>query len=318
MAETSFPVADGSGVTDAAYERLMGPVSGSGRVAFSPTQSQITTPLIYADGSGRQVKAYANQSAIVRGFRWESGTTPPVIALDANTSGNPRLDLIVARLSRSTYQVRLAKITGTPAATPAAPAPIQDTGSTGSWDLPLARVRVTSSGTTGQPVIQAADVTPVDYWLPQPQVISLSGRGPTLSPGQMLYQPDNGKLWWSVGHIATLLGERSTRTAITPASGWLSPPYLYAWRVNGFVYFQCQLTLNAAAKAAGTDLAVCTLPATFRPDTDITGVGWMDPGQVCSWNVIAATGQVVVRNYNSTFPNGGYLVLHPMTWPALN
>lgn len=317
MAETSFPVADGSGVTDAAYERLMGPITGSGRVAFNPTQSQLTTPLIYADGSGRQVKAYANQAAIVRAFRWESGSTPPVVALDANTSGNPRMDLIVLRLSRTTYQVRLAKINGTPAANPSAPAPIQDAEGSGSWDLPLARVRVNSSGTTGQPIIQAGDVTALDWWLPTPQLVSLSGRGPTMSPGQLLYQPDNGKLWWSVGNIPTLLGERSARTTITPASGWTTP-YMYAWRVNGFVFFQCQMVLNAANKAPNTDLAVCSLPTTFRPDTDFTGVGWMSPGQICSWNVIASTGQVVVRNYGTTFPNGGYLVLHPATWPAPN
>jgi hypothetical protein len=119
VAETSFPVAGGAGVTDAAYERLMGPIMGAGRYGFSPSNATLTGPLIYADASGRQVKAYANQSAIIRGFRWESGSTPPTIALDANTSGNPRQDLIVLRLTRSTYTVRLAKINGTPASSPA-------------------------------------------------------------------------------------------------------------------------------------------------------------------------------------------------------
>lgn len=317
MAETSFPLANGEGVTDAAYERLMGPVTGSGRYAFSPTQTDMTNPLIYADSTGRQVKAYANQAAIVRGFRWESGTTPVVVPLDANTSGNPRLDLIVLRLNRSNFTVRLAKINGTPAATPSAPSPIQDAGSTGSWDLPLARVRVTSSGTTGQPVIAAADVTAVDWWLSPPAIVARSTAQPNPLPGQLLHQSDTGRTYRGVGSAWTPTGEYGAWTPITPASGWTNTA-IFCRRINGLVFFQAEAVLNSNNKTANTDLVLCTLPTTFRPSENYSFalIGWMSPGQVCRAVVNGHTGVVTILDYAATFPNGGGLNLHPATWPA--
>lgn len=318
MAETSFPMADGGGVTDAAYERLMGPVTGSGRYAFSATQTDVTTPLIFADSSGRQVKAYANQAAIVRGFRWESGTTPVVIPLDANTSGNPRLDLIVLRLSRSNYQVRLTKINGTPAASPNAPAPIQDTGTTGVWDLPVARVRVASSGTTGQPTIAPGDVTPVDWWVTTPALVARAGLNPVTSPGQLVHQHDTSRLYRSVGNSLTLLGERGDFTKLTASAGWSAGDNIYARRVNGFVYFQAQVVSALTNKASGTDMSICTLPSTFRTDGhDVAGVCWMSPNQI-GQVYFDVSGTVIVRNYPETFPTGGTISVHPMTWPASN
>lgn len=316
MAETSFPVAGGAGVTDAAYERLMGPVTGSGRYGFNLTSGQLSTPLIFADNTGRQVKAYANQSAIVRGFRWESGTTPPVLALDANTSGNPRLDLIVLRLDRSNYTVRLGKTNGTPGSVPAAPSPIQDASSSGVWELPVATVRVTSSGTTGLPSIASTDVTDLSWWLSPPGIVVKSGNGPIPSHGMFGHNYDTGRTYRAVGSTWQLLGEHGSMTKLAPAGGWTADN-LYARRVNGFVYFQATITLNVAARPAGTDLTVCTLPATFRPDNhDIAGTGWMSPGQVCKVYISGSTGTVVVREYTQTFPQNGTLTISPITWPA--
>jgi hypothetical protein len=318
VAETSFPVANGEGVTDATYERLMGPVMGSGRVAFNPVLSAMTTPAVYGDSSGRQVKAYANQAAVVRGFRWESGTTPPVVALDANTSGNPRNDLIVLRLDRSNFTVRLAKITGTPAAAPATPSPVQDESTTGFWDLPLARVRVTSSGTTGQPLIAAADVTDQSWWLQAPGVAARSGVVPNSVHGQLLTQTDTGRTYRGVGSAWTLLGEREPMTKLNPASGWNSD-YIYGCRVNGMVYFQAQVSTNTNL-ASGTDVLVCTLPSIYRPEgvPFVSGVAWMGPNQIARIYINSSTGTVQALNYPQTFPANTVLSIHPMTWPASN
>lgn len=319
MAETSFPMADGTGVTDAAYERLMGPVTGSGRIAFSPTSSALTTPAVFADSTGRQVKVYANQAAIVRGFRWESGTTPLVVALDANTSGNPRMDLIVLRLDRSTYQVRLAKINGTPAANPAPPSPIQDEGATGFWDLPLASVRVVSSGTTGQPTIAAGDVTDRGWWVQTRGIMARYGVGPTPAHGQFLTHTDTTRLYYALGSSWTLLGEREPMTKLSPAGGWAND-YIYARRVNGWVWFSAQVSLNVSDKAGGTDLLICTLPTIYRPDgvPFVAGTAWMGPNQLARIYIDASTGTVQALNYPSTFPQGTVLSIHPMTWPASN
>lgn len=319
MAETSFPVADGTGVTDATYERLMGPVTGHGRYGFIPTTSEYNTPLIYADGSGRQVKCLAGKNAVIRGYRWESGTTPPVIALDANSSGNPRIDLITLRLDRSTFQVRLAKTNGTPAASPSAPAPIQDSASsTGLYEIPLAQVKVASSGVSGQPIIQASDVTAVEYWREPAGYVAKSGMNPAVHHGQLVHQLDTGRVYHAVGSSLNLMAEHGTFTPVVTAGGW-SNNNVYLRRVNGWVYFQCGITSSASAKAAATDLLVCTIPATFRPDGhDITMVGWMSPNQVAKIYLNHVTGTVTVWEYPSTFPAGGSLTIHPAVWPSTN
>ena len=316
MAETSFPVAGGAGVTDAAYERLMGPITGSGRYAFNPTAAAFTTPLIFADNSGRQVKAYANQSAIVRGFRWESGTTPPVVSLDANTSGNPRIDLIVLRLDRSNFTVRLGKTKGTPAAVPAAPAAVQDTGTSGVWELPLATVKVASNGTTGQPFIQAVDVTPVDWWIAPPGIVLRNGSGiPTTMPaGTMAYRMDNGSTYVTNGTSYSLIGEDGALTKITASGGWTSDS-IYARRTNGWTYLQAQVVLNVADRAPSTDLAVCVLPAAFRPQNDMWLTVGMSPGQMGFGYITASTGQVSITAYANTFPKGGRAIIHPISYP---
>lgn len=321
MAETSFPVAGGDGVTDAVYERLMGPVMGSGRVAYSldPTPSQLTTPAVYADSTGRQVKVLPDQAAVVRGFRWESGPTPLTVALDANTSGNPRLDLIVLRLDRSTFTVRVAKINGAPAAAPSQPAPIQDAGPGGVWDLPLASVRVTSSGVSGQPTIAAADVSDAAWWVQTPGVMARYGVGPSPSPNQFLSHTDTNRLYRAVGTTWTLLGERSDYVRINPASGWTND-VIYVRRINGWTWFQCQVALNVSDRPAGTDLTICTIPSMYRPDglTSVSGVAWMGPNQICRIEVNGSTGVVMALNYPSTYPTGQGLYIHPMTWPGSN
>jgi hypothetical protein len=313
VAEVSFPVAGGAGVTDANYEKLLGPLVGAGRVAFNPTSSQLSTPLIFADNSGRQVKAYANQAAVIRGFRWESGTTPPVLALDANSSGNPRLDLIVLRLDRSNFTVRLGKTNGTPAAVPAAPAAIQDAGTTGVWELPLATVKVTSSGTTGQPFIQSTDVAPLDWWLAPPAAVTKTGQNPAPTHGMLLHHYDTGRTYRAVGAAWQLMGENGPFTKLTAAGGWTADN-LYAQRQNGWTFFQGLITLNVSDRPAGTDLAVCVLPATFRPLHDFYFPLIMSPAQA-GWGFIdAQTGQVSVINYGQVFPTGGRLIMGPVTY----
>lgn len=314
MAETSFPVAGGAGVTDAAYERLMGPITGSGRYGFGVTASQFSTPLIFADNSGRQVKAYANQSAIVRGFRWESGTTPPVLALDANTSGNPRLDLIVLRLDRSNFTVRLGKTKGTPAAVPAAPAAIQDAGTSGVYELPVATVRVTSSGTTGQPSILAGDVTPLDWWLAPPPVTTASTRMPPASHGQVVHQYDTGRVMRAVGNTYVAQSEIGAWTKLSVGSGW-STDAIYAQRVNGMTYLQAFAALTGTTRDANQDTNLLTLPAAFRPAYDTRFTSWMTPGQPGLCTVSASTGAVTIASFPQAFPTGGQIAAS-VVWPS--
>jgi hypothetical protein len=314
MAETSFPVAGGAGVTDAAYEQLMGPITGSGRYAFGPTAGALSTPLIFADNTGRQIKAYANQAAIVRGFRWESGSTPPVVSLDANVSGNPRLDLIVLRLDRSNFTVRLGKTNGTPAAVPAAPAPIQDSGSTGRYELPIGTVRVVSSGTTGQPFIQSTDVAAKDWWIAPPGIVTKSTQNPTVSHGQLVHHYDTGRSYRAVGSTLVPHGEVGARTKLACYTGWISDNVIVT-RINGTVHFQAYATWNGTPRAPSADTYLCVIPAAFRPSGDIAFPAWMTPNQVGIAYEDITSGILRLATFGTTFPTGGIFVASA-SWPC--
>lgn len=59
-------------------------------------------------------------------------------------SANPRIDRIVLRANWATATVRITRIAGTEAGSPSAPALTQSAGTT--WDVPLARVQITTGG----------------------------------------------------------------------------------------------------------------------------------------------------------------------------
>lgn len=150
MAESSWPSpANGRVVDDVQYEKLglgLGPVAGVVGAFTSPQ-------LVYGDSSGMQIKVAADRYAHVSGHAWWSGSSIFTKAIGSNASGSTRTDLVVARLSRTTWDVTTVVIPGTPGA--GAPAPTQNTGTTGSYDLPLATVTVASGAAT----ISAGNVT---------------------------------------------------------------------------------------------------------------------------------------------------------------
>lgn len=86
--------------------------------------------------------------AWVQGYWLEVHTAAEVVALSPSHPTLPRIDLIVARLDRNAAQRKtyLAKIDGTPSATPAAPLPI--TTDPYIYDIPLAQVAVGAGVTT--------------------------------------------------------------------------------------------------------------------------------------------------------------------------
>lgn len=150
MAESSWPSPDnGRVVDDASYEKLALSYGPAGGVVGDFTSPQ----LVYGDSSGMQVKVAADRYAIVRGHAWWSGSTIFTLAIGANASGSTRTDLVVLRLSRTTWDVNAVVIAGTPGS--GAPSPVQNLGTTGSFDLPLATVTVTSGAAT----ITAGNVT---------------------------------------------------------------------------------------------------------------------------------------------------------------
>lgn len=316
MAETSYPVAGGGTVSDAAYEDLMAPVMGQGRVTFSPNSSALSQPLMYADSTGRQVKLRPNEAVIVRGFRWETDGSGLTRSLDANTSGLPRLDMGVLELDREDFTVRFQIIKGTPAANPVPPTAVQQEGPNGVFQWPVGLARVSSSNLAGQPSIASSDITPLDYFLTPPGGVGHSGRRPSNPyPGQRYSEYDTGREWVSLNNTWHLIGENGALVAQSTLSGW-GDPYILCRRRNGFVVFQALMKRTGAAITGGADSNLATLEERFRPPNDMYLVGYQGAGLAIRAHIASASGILSLRNYGATINTNDYITIHPATWPV--
>lgn len=316
MTETSFPIADGQGVIESTYERLMSSVTNAGRVPYVAGEDATIAPLCYADSTGRQVKVAASQAYTIRGYRWESGTDVLVLALAANTSGKTRIDRVVLRLDRATWTVRLAILQGTPADAPAPPSFSQATGTTGFYEVPIAQVTITSNAGSGLPSIAAGDVKTEHMWTTPRGVWGNSAqRGGHTAIDKTFFEVDKGRLYLGTDSGDILIGENGPWTKLAAAGGWTADS-LYAQRVNGMTYFQAYIKLNVADRPPSTDVTVCVLPADFRPTHNFYCCVVMTPGQPGFGYFEAATGAVKVTAYPQVFPTGGILAIGPVAYPS--
>lgn len=218
MAESSWPSPSNSRVVDdVQYEKL-----GLSYGASAGVVGDFTSPqLVYGDSSGMQIKVGADRYALVRGHEWWSGSTIFTKAIGANASGSTRTDLVVLRLSRTTWDVTTVVIAGTPGA--GAPSPTQNIGTTGSFDLPLATVTVASGAAT----ISAGNVTYVASHLASagggcisPSVAALA-YVPLKFTGMVVYVNDvkmyktyDGATWGTLAvNLTPYVGEQSSSTS---------------------------------------------------------------------------------------------------------
>jgi hypothetical protein len=105
----------------------------------------------YADGSGMNVKVKTGQ-VLIRGHYYEN-TTEVTLTIAVADPSLPRIDRVVLRLDPSANTVALAVLTGTPNASPSAPALTQSESAV--YELPLATVAVSAAAV----VISAGNVT---------------------------------------------------------------------------------------------------------------------------------------------------------------
>lgn len=105
----------------------------------------------FGDSTGLQVKVRSGRIFIRS--HWARLASETTLAIDSNTSGNPRIDRVVARVDASNNIVELDVLKGTPAGSPTAPAVA--TGAGDVWEVSLAQVAVANSAST----ITAANVT---------------------------------------------------------------------------------------------------------------------------------------------------------------
>jgi len=105
-------------------------------------------------------------SAVVQG-KWYENTAVESFTISANGSGNPRIDTIILRADYTAQTVRLVLLTGTPAATPAAPTLTQTAGVT--WEIPIADIEVANGFST----ISQENIVNRQDWANVPNQISV-------------------------------------------------------------------------------------------------------------------------------------------------
>lgn len=99
--------------------------------------------VVSADSTGMQVKV-ASGECWIRGH-WGTMTAQTVLPIAANVSGNPRKDRVILRADFLNDRIELDVLTGTPAASPVAPALTQNLS---MWETSLAFVTVASGAVT--------------------------------------------------------------------------------------------------------------------------------------------------------------------------
>lgn len=198
MADDSWPspLHNSGAVTEPEYESLVVPYTATG--VYGATSD---TAVVYADSSGRQVKVRANKYAVVRGFFWTSGTSETTLAIGANSSGSTRTDLVVLRLDRSTWNVRVVVKAGIPGS--GAPALTQTFGSSGVYEFALAVVTVPNGAAT----TTAGQCVNVAMYIESPAVV----------PTHASYQPQSAdgmrRFWQGRREVYRNSGWR-------PETGW--------------------------------------------------------------------------------------------------
>ena len=216
MTQQSWPFHNGSTGTPVLEDQwsIMARQWAASGVVGSPGDLQLQ---VWANSAGRQVYVRAGRAS-VRGH-WLLNDADATITIAANSSGNPRIDRIVARLDPAANSVTLAVKQGSPSGSPSAPALTQT--DTGMWELTLAKVTVANGAVS----IAAGDVTDERVYAPPPAMLATSARRP-VNPvtDQIILEADTGlwKRWTGSAWVDTAAIDttaRATANAALPKAG---------------------------------------------------------------------------------------------------
>lgn len=273
MAEASWPSpSHGSparAVTDAEYPHL---ASWASDGVFASGSD-----VVYGNSSGMQVHVRANKYGIVRGHAWSSGTSEYNLTIGSNSSGSTRIDTVVLRLDRSTWNVTAAVRAGTPGG--GAPALQRDTGDTGLWEIPLADVTVINGAASisagnvkSRPLLQAGGARACTL---------LSDVQSTLTAGAIVWESSTGRwIGWN-GSAGIVFYEDTGWIAATPdVTYWTVGAFpLGVRRIDGVVHLRGSVQRHIS-KLAITDSYshIMTLQAGFRPANSHLYTVWVEGG----------------------------------------
>lgn len=303
MASTTWPSGTPKSVDDNQYEILGAAWSGDGVIGVPGD-----TSAVFGDSSvGRVVKFRAGKYAVVHGRGWSSGSSDISKTLTANSSGQPRIDLAVLGLDRSTWAVTEYVKTGTPSSSPSAPALQRDAmgAGTGKWEIPLATIAVASGAT----VITSGDVTPVAAFIGPAQTLYVVD----VATLQQIPAPVAGQLVWVAGTVNQLY-------VYSASSGWRRADWNAPWGViagKSYTSNGADLAVGHIAEALSnmdTGSVVVTAGRRYAIDVRVKVTA----------NADGAHAQLRVREGSVTGQERGYLIVprmlsatgHLITWSA--
>jgi hypothetical protein len=301
----------------AEHEQILLPFGRTGFIGYSATLP------VYAGASARTLFLRAGVRGTVRGTRFNI-TTEHTVGPDmilANTSGSPRRDLLVMRLNREAaapnqFTVSPVVITGTPAPTPVAPAPVRnDTmDGTGVWDLPVTEIPVPNGATTL--TLAASDFR--GWWTSPSGYTGLSYAMPPVEPGLIFRANDSG-----ISYIGTNTGrwqriyQNTGWINVTAPSGWTASPFAFA-RVNDLIVMSARIIRTGATIPATTSVTMYKVAEAYRPTQASYGMYHASSPDHSSHVAVGTDGSVVFAGTGTTaMPiNQNSTVYSNMVWLA--
>lgn len=274
MAEVSWPSPDnGRAVTEAQFEQMAAHDTEDG-FYMDPNGAFIDTSggPVYADSSSpRGVKIRADKYANVRGFGYHSGASDVLLAIDANTSGSTRIDRVVLELNRATWNVRSKIVKGT-AGSGVPPALTRQEGTTGVFQVPVARVTVPNN---------ASVIAPGNVYVEGHRVGSRIRAW--LSQADMLY-PKLGEVGFDNAAKTWFGWDGTARRTLYSDTGWINMGIAWptVWKSaggltrarnrNGIVTMTVQVARIGTLYASDTDGSMLVvLPSSCRPSDYVYG-----------------------------------------------
>jgi hypothetical protein len=194
-------------VTDPEYEKIAARFSDDG-VWGTPKDTAVV-----AAGGGLSVNVRSGVYGSVRGHAWYSGTSAVSLSIGSNSSGSTRTDRVVLRLDRAAWTVRAVVKAGTPGS--GAPALTQQTGDSGVYEIPLARVTVLNGAS-------AVSVTREELYIgTRLRPCTASARNPLPVLGETAYEVDTGRLiLWNGSSWSTAYSSSGIVSCDSTLSAW--------------------------------------------------------------------------------------------------
>lgn len=323
MAYESFPNQEHNNraVSLAENEQLLTPLGLTGLVGYNGQKP------VYADGTGtRTVKIRAGVAATIRGTRFNN-LTETLVASDqivANSSGQPRIDLLVLRLNRAAtapkqFTISPVVITGTPAASPLAPTPVRNSTMDGSgvWDLPLCEIAVPN----GAGSFADTALTNKAWWVTGSGYVGFDTARPPVEAGVIFQAAGDSGISYigtSAGSWVRIYSDTGAVNIGPVPSGWDADPFT-ATRQGDLVVMNARLVRTGGTIANTSSVTMGRVGVGYRPKDAVYGVYHCSYPDHSSHVTVNTDGYVTFVGTSNGDPIGqGSSVYANLTWPADN